>query len=324
MTKNILISRTDAIGDVVLTLPMCGYLKRVFPEVCIFFLGRSYTSSVIKACSAIDQFVNYDDFKNLDNIKQVDYLKSKSIDAIIHVHPNRHLAQLAKKAGIPLRIGTTNRFYHWLTCNNLVKLSRKNAGLHEAELNLVLLKGLGINRIPNSDQLFNYYNFGATEELYAEVFNLLSEKRFNLLLHPKSNGSGKEWSLKHYQELISLLPQKQFKIFITGSEKEMPVLNSWIKSLDNNVIDLTGRFDLGQLIAFLQHADGMIASGTGPLHLAAAAGINTLGLFPISKSINAKRWSPIGKKAQHLESMANDLDTISALTVYEKVKFWNK
>lgn len=324
MNQNILISRTDAIGDVVLTLPMCGYLKKVFPDICIFFLGRSYTSSVIKACSAIDQFVNYDDFKNLDTNKQVDFIKSKSIDTIIHVYPNRHLARLAKKAGIPIRIGTTNRFYHWLTCNHLVKLGRKNSGLHEAELNLVLLKGLGINRIPNSDHLYNYYNFGATEELSTDVLSLLSEKRFNLILHPKSHGSGKEWSLKHYQELVALLPEKRYKIFITGSDKEKPILNSWIRSLNKNVIDLTGRFDLGQLIAFLQHADGMIASGTGPLHLAAAAGINTLGLFPISKSINAMRWGPVGKKAQYLESMASDLDTICALTVYEKVKFWNK
>ena len=53
----ILISRTDSIGDVVLTLPVAGILKQTFPGCTIIFLGREYTRAVIEACDHVDQFV---------------------------------------------------------------------------------------------------------------------------------------------------------------------------------------------------------------------------------------------------------------------------
>lgn len=45
----------------------------------------------------------------------------------------------------------------------------------------------------------------------------------------------------------------------------------------------------------------MVASGTGPLHLAAALGINAIGLFPTIRPIHPGRWQPIGMKAHFFE-----------------------
>ena len=50
----------------------------------------------------------------------------------------------------------------------------------------------------------------------------------------------------------------------------------------------------------ISYADGLIASGTGPLHLAAALGIHCLGLYPNKQRINGARWAPLGAKAQHI------------------------
>ncbi|RYG01290.1 MAG: glycosyl transferase family 9, partial [Chitinophagaceae bacterium] len=41
--ENIIISRTDSIGDVVLTLPMAKIIKQQFPDCRIAFLGKEYT-----------------------------------------------------------------------------------------------------------------------------------------------------------------------------------------------------------------------------------------------------------------------------------------
>ena len=60
--KRILISRTDAIGDVMLTLPMAGILKESFPSARILFFGKTYTKAVIECCSSVDEFVNFDEF----------------------------------------------------------------------------------------------------------------------------------------------------------------------------------------------------------------------------------------------------------------------
>lgn len=321
-TQHILISRTDAIGDVVLTLPMCGYLKSIYPDVRISFLGRTYTGPIINNCAAIDAFINYDELKTLPHAEQVAALKAKHIDVIIHVYPRKEVAALAKDAGIKLRIGTTNRVYHWLNCNKLVKLSRKRSLLHEAQLNIVLLQGLGITQVPEISQLPDYYNFKPKDDLPQQFAALMDQKRFNLIIHPKSHGSGREWSLQRFAELIALLPAEKFKIFISGSEKEKTVLKDWITTLPDTVTDITGKMSLPQFIQFIAAADGLIAAGTGPLHIAAETGIHALGLFPTLPSIHARRWGPIGKRAGYIQAPSGELDVITAEDVYDKIKTW--
>ena len=49
--KKIILSRTDAIGDVILTLPVAAYLEQVFPETQIIFLGKDYTKDIIENVS---------------------------------------------------------------------------------------------------------------------------------------------------------------------------------------------------------------------------------------------------------------------------------
>ncbi|WP_448702185.1 glycosyltransferase family 9 protein [Mucilaginibacter sp. AW1-3] len=320
--QHILISRTDAIGDVVLTLPMCGYLKSIYPDVKISFLGRTYTQPIINTCAAVDTFINYDELKTLPLTEQTAVLKSKHIDVIIHVYPRKEIAALAKTAGIKLRIGTTNRVFHWVSCNKLVKLSRKNSPLHEAQLNIVLLQGLGIKQIPEIAQLPGYYNLKPPGDLPADLLELLDKKRFNLIIHPKSHGSGKEWSLQRFAELIALLPPEKFKLFISGSEKEKAVLKDWITTLPDTVTDITGKMPLNQFIKFIAAANGLLAASTGPMHIAAETGIHTLGLFPTLPSIHARRWGPIGKQAEFIQTTGGDLDAITAADVYHKITAW--
>ncbi|QTE40465.2 glycosyltransferase family 9 protein [Mucilaginibacter gossypii] len=321
-TPHILISRVDAIGDVVLTLPVASYLKQLFPGVKVSFLGRTYTQPVINATASIDAFVNYDELKALPDTSQIEYLQKQNIDAIIHVLPNKHIARIAKQAGIELRIGTTNRVFHWYTCNKLVKLSRKKSDLHEAQLNLVLLKPLGLEHIPSLPEIIAHNNFQNKVELTPALDAVLVNDKFNLIIHPKSHGSGMEWGLDNFTELINRLPGGQFNIIITGSDKEKDVLKNWIKTLPVHVLDMTGKMSLNELIGFIFNADGLLASGTGPLHLAAAAGINTLGLLPSLRPIHPGRWGPLGKKAGYLESHTDNLDVITPDIVAEKIVTW--
>jgi len=323
-TQRILISRTDAIGDVVLTLPMAAYLKELIPGVIVSFLGRTYTQPVINTCTAVDTFINYDEIKKLPQNEQAFYLMDKNIDAIIHVFPNKHVAEIAKAAGIKLRIGTTNRVFHWFTCNKLVKLSRKKSDLHEAQLNLMLLKALGLLLVPSLSDIVSHIGFERKTLLPAELTGKLSADKFNLIIHPKSHGSGMEWGLDNFAGLINALSPDKYNVIITGSDKEKLLLKDWIGTLPATVTDMTGKMTLPQLITFISRADGLIASGTGPLHLAAMAGINTLGLFPSARPIHPGRWAPLGKKAEYLESGTNNLDLISVDLVDKQIKLWKK
>ncbi|SDG68128.1 glycosyltransferase family 9 protein [Mucilaginibacter sp. P25] len=321
-TPHILISRVDAIGDVVLTLPVAAYIKQLFPNAMVSFLGRTYTQPVINTISSIDSFINYDELKKLSEAQQIEYLQKQNVDAIIHVLPNKHIARIARQSGIKLRIGTTNRVFHWYTCNRLVKLSRKKSDLHEAQLNLVLLKPLGLKYVPSLIEIISNNNFHSKIELTPALSSVLVNDKFNLIIHPKSHGSGMEWGLDNFAELIHLLSPEKFNIIVTGSENEKALLANWLKTLPSTVQDMTGKMSLSELIAFISKTGGLIASGTGPLHLAALTGINTLGLFPSLRPIHPGRWAPVGKKASYIESGTNNLETITPFMVSEKVKTW--
>jgi heptosyltransferase-3 len=206
--QTFLVSRTDAIGDVVLTLPVCGQLKQLFPGCWVVLIGRTYTAPVAAACPWVDDFLNLDELARLPGATQVATLRSYAAHAIIHVFPNTLLARLAHKARIPVRIGTRNRWRHWLTCNRLVALSRRHSTLHEAQLNLKLLQPFGLNRFPPLPEVAQLVRLQATEPL-AEQWQQLLEARqpgqLNVILHPRSRGSAREWGLDNFARLAQLL-----------------------------------------------------------------------------------------------------------------------
>jgi heptosyltransferase-3 len=295
--RSFIISRTDAIGDVVLTLPVAGAIRQLHPDCKIIFLGRSYTKDIIAACSFVDSFLDWDNIQALPAKQQEQQLSSTGADTILHIFPNRHIAMLAKKAGIKNRIGTTNRWYHWITCNKLVKLSRKNSNYHEAQLNLMLLRPLGIKKIYTLEEIANLYGLEKLSELPQEFSAMLKEKKFNLVIHPKSKGSSREWGIDHFEKLIALLPEQHFRIFITGTSADGDHLEEIFLRYPS-VTNLTGRLSLAKLITFIAAADGLVACSTGPLHIAAAAGIHALGIYPPMRPLHPGRWAPVGKKTK--------------------------
>ena len=295
--STIILSRTDAIGDTVLTLPMAGVLRSLYPGCRILFLGRSYTEAVVAACEHIDAFLNWDEWKALPPAEAARAMAATGAETIVHVFPEKKIASLAKRAGLAQRIGTTNRLYHWLTCNRLVRLSRKNSDLHEAQLNLKLLVPLGAKSLYTLDEIGGLYGLTRLPPLPESVAALPDPNRFNLVLHPKSRGSAREWGLENFSELIRLLPQDKFKIFISGTAAEGALMESLFRD-HPFITDLTGRLSLGELIAFLARVDGLVAASTGPLHLAAALGIHALGIYPPIRPMHPGRWGPVGRRAK--------------------------
>ena len=295
----IIISRTDNIGDVVLTLPLAIYLKQQWPQACIIFLARDYTAAAILACPAVDQFICWDNLKTLPQKQAVATLKQLNADIILHVAPNKKIAQLAKQAGIPLRIGTNRRWYHWLTCNQLVNFTRKNSPLHEAQLNFKLLKSLKLKTDFSLAEISTLQNLTPSTKINSKVEPLLDKNRFNLIIHALTNGNTKEWPMDNFARLIQLLPLDKFNIIITGTAKEKPKLKLLLQT-ELHVRDAVGKLTLDEFINLLSHAQGIVVGSTGPLHIAAALGIHCLGLYPAEKGKSPDRWGPIGKQARYL------------------------
>ncbi len=294
--KRILISRTDSIGDVMLTLPLCGVLKAFFPETKIIFAGRSYTEAVAHHCKHIDQFLDVDKLFQDSEQQQIETIKALQLDAVLHVFPLKRLAFLSKKAGVPLRIGASGRWYHWLSCNRIVALSRRRSALHEAQLNLKLLQGCGIRTSISLDKLDDYTGWQINYDLQSKFTDLLDKQHFNLILHPRSKGSAREWGLDNFARFANLLPRNAYKVFVTGTQAEGELIQPLFEHCPW-IVNLCGKMTLDELIEFIGQADGLVAASTGPLHLAAASGIVAVGIYPPMMPMHPGRWKPIGKQA---------------------------
>lgn len=298
--KTYLISRTDAIGDVVLTLPLAGWLKQYIPGARVLFLGRTYTAPVVSCCRHVDAFLNWDDISKLTTEEQVRFFREQNVDTIIHVFPHKTIANVARKARIPQQIGTRNRWFHWLTVTHLVAVSRRHSLLHESQLNLALLRPLGLARIPLIKEVATYLDLSQTKALPSLYQSWLKPGAPHIILHPKSRGHGREWSLAHYGDLAKQLHQQGWQVFVSGAQHEHDLLQEWLMQHAPWVTDITGKLTLPEFISFMRTCNGLVGSGTGPLHIAAALGIHALGIFPPIKPLHPGRWAPIGEKAEYL------------------------
>jgi len=295
---NILLSRTDSIGDVILTLPMAGLLKEKYPNSKIIFLGKAYTKDIVLCSEHIDEFMDWSTIENQDFDQQLILLKNEKIDVFIHVFPNKKIASLASKANIDIRIGTSHRPYNYLYCNKLPSFSRKNSDFHEAELNIKLLNPLDIEFNGDFQELSKYYGFNKIKPLKYKWESLLSSNSKNIILHTKSKGSAREWGLKNFKELINISLEKGAKVFLTGTEEEGQLFRKELLQEHKNLVDLSGKMSLSELISFIAAADVLVAASTGPLHIAAASGTMAIGIFPPIRPMHPGRWAPIGKNTK--------------------------
>lgn len=306
--NHVLISRVDNIGDVVLTLPLAGILKQYFPGIKITLLARDYVGAIADYCDYIDAFESWDNLSLLSKQEAISTIHAMKFDAVIHAFPKKEIAKLMYQAKVPLRIGTGRRLYHWLTCNKKIYFSRAKSNLHEAQLNLKLLSGFEIlsEQKTNLKEVVNLMGLRVDKKPVDKI----NSHPFHLIVHPFTNGNTREWPVSHFVQLIQSLPVDQFRVFITGSQKESDKIEAEIMPYCPHAMNLAGSFDLDLFLKFIANADGLIANSTGPLHLAAALGIHALGLFPVTKGMDVSRWAPLGNKAEVLMADPHCQNTI--------------
>ena len=206
--KNILIVRTDRIGDLVLTLPLAGLIKEHYPDCKVSFLVRDYTKSIVNNHSFIDEVII---LKNVDGktgfFDNLHIIKAKKFDACIVVYPTFVIALVIFFSGIRNRIGTGYRWYSFLF-NQKVYEHRKNAEKHELEFNVNLLEKLKIKN--NVDETNVNYDLKVDESGLKIVFQILADEKIDLqkpiiIVHPGSGGSSMDLPINRFAELVKNL-----------------------------------------------------------------------------------------------------------------------
>jgi heptosyltransferase III len=295
-----LITRTDNIGDVVLSFPLAALLKQHFgKEAQIVYLTRNYTKAVVEACPDVDEFISDDYLISLPDEEAIAYLKSLNIDVFIPAYQAAYLSRLAYKAKIPTRLGHVHRFYFLRYANKILwRFKRKRCELHQAQMGLQYLKAFKLPWQYTREALISLIHLNPKPS--NDVDALLTPNELHLLVHPGNNGHTIGWSKESFAKLISMIPP-HIKVYISGSSKEKELYGDLLK-LHPNTVDLFGKMPLEQYIYFLSKVDGLVVGSTGPLHLAAALKTPVIGLFPPHQDLDVKRWGALANEAINIEA----------------------
>ncbi|MFH0735008.1 MAG: glycosyltransferase family 9 protein [bacterium] len=292
--NNILIIRTDRIGDVVLTLPLAQKIKKFNPKAKLIFMVKEYTKPIVELNPYVDKIITID---NLSFMDILNIFKKEKFDTVIHVYPKLKFALCSFLAGIENRIGTGYRYYS-LLFNKKVFEHRKSGNKHELEYNLQLLKEIGIgDNIINDSVDFSIH---PDKESIAKINTFLIDREIDnklptIIIHPGSGGSAIDMPIGKFYELVVLLAQSlQFNVLITGSQNENDICEKLVVS--KNVHNFSGKLSLKELIALINISDMLIANSTGPIHLAAALNKNVIGFYPKFNECSELRWGPYTTK----------------------------
>ncbi len=295
--KNILIVRTDRIGDVILTLPLAGLIKNEYPNAKITFLLREYTKNIVSDHPFIDEVIVLKEINDkISFFDNLDLIKSKMFDICIVARPSFIIAMILFFSGIKNRIGTGYRWYS-LFFNQRVYEHRKNAERHELEYNVNLLEKIGIKNNVNEDNVS--YKLTVDDSSLQNVIQILVDEKIDLqkpiiIVHPGSGGSSVDLPIEKFSELVDKLDNDNSQIILTGNKNEITLCNK-IKS-SPNVKNFAGKFNLDELSALISKSSIFISNSTGPIHIAAALGKFTVGFYPKIVSCSKERWGPYTSK----------------------------
>jgi len=300
--KNILVVRTDRVGDVVLTLPVINLIKRYIPDSHLYFLANSYTEDLLKGNSALEKvFVLKTKF--CENYRE---LKKHKIDTVITVSPNFRLALLFFLLRIRYRIGTGYRWYSFLF-NKKHYEHRRYGDKHETEYNINLLKMIDIQ----PEYIFSF-PIPITNEDISNVTEIMNRRGLSksdkiIIIHPGTGGSAIDLPK---EKMIYLTKQialnSGFKICFTGSSGERELVNELNSAIAMKGYSFAGELNLRELAELIRRSKIFISNSTGPIHIAAVVGTHIIGFYPPVKAMSVNRWGPYTEKKNIFIPQLND------------------
>lgn len=144
---------------------------------------------------------------------------------------------------------------------------------------------------------------GEADEVRAG--EILGDARPILAVAPTANWPPKAWPGERFAELIARLtavdgPLPGARVLVTGGPGERDLAAPVLAAVPaERLIDLVDRVPLMTLAAAFARCDLVVANDSGLMHLAAAAGAPTLGLFGPSRETH---YAPAGSKTAWVRS----------------------
>ncbi len=336
--KRILITRTDRIGDVVLSLPAIKAVRLAFPGTYIAVMVQPRMGDILKGNPYINEVIIYDKNKEhkgvLKNLSFIRRLKSKRFDAALILHSTKRINLLCFLAGIPKRIGYARGKVDFLLTDKIA-YTKKLGEKHEAEYSLDILRYLGIDPVFSNPFIYvQTKDEKSVEELFKEL-DIRAGEKF-VILHPGASCKSKMWPLENFAKLgDALIENLKMKIMINLAPEQAGLGEKVRDMMKNKPVFFCGKITLGELAAVFKKSSLVISNDSGPAHIAAGVGVPVISIFGRNqRGLSPARWKPLGEKAMAIhkdvgciECLAHDckkdflcLKAISAEEVFEKAK----
>jgi ADP-heptose:LPS heptosyltransferase len=197
-------------------------------------------------------------------------------------------------ARIPVRVGQARRLYSPLFTERVVV--RSEAGDRTTHWTQILLD---YARAIGCDDPVARPAFVPSAEDRAGADALLAARGVTgsyAMLHPTRGLSAAHarWPASGFVALVRALRERDgLPLLITGSAADAPIAEAIARETD--AIPIAGATSLGVYAALAQRAWYVVAMDSGPMHVAAAVGAPTVGIFAL-QSDEPDRWAPIGAR----------------------------
>lgn len=294
-----LISRTDKIGDVVISLSVANFIKKIEPKSKVFFLVRNGLSPIVSRAKNVDGFFEVitngqrGDIKISEIKKLSAFLQRNKPEVCFMLYPKPILALIMKINKVKI-CGTSRRFFSFLF-DYKVDISRRQNLFHESYYNLQVLSPF-FKEVEEINFQLIVKDFRPEvkieEELIKFVRNKFSLPNEYVVFHPFSGGSSPPIDLDYLSEVARYI---DLPVVWVGLGNISPLR-------DLKAISLINRTLLDELMAVLKMGKVVLSSSSGPIHIASALGVPTIGFY---KKRDVVRWMPINPVQEifYLEEM---------------------
>jgi heptosyltransferase-2 len=322
--QNILVVRTDRIGDVVLTTPAIKAIRQSYPGARISVLVSPVTHDLVNGNPYVDEIL-LDDRQGrhkgfIGFLRLVHEIRIKQFDLAIIFHTKKRYNLVCYAARIPLRLGYKNEKFGFLLSLPL-KDTRPLGEKHEAEYCMDVLKAIGIEN--NELDVF----VPAQKEAEDWAINWMRENNLRpndlIVVHPGSSDPAKCWPLVNFASLIDrLIERYSLKIVLIGSPQTAPLALDILQKVRraSGVLNLTGKTSVAQIASLLRRARLLVSNDSGPVHVAAGVGTSVISLFMRDQpGINPQRWKPLGQKSFVLINVPSPISVENVLEITERI-----
>lgn len=291
--NRILIVSPNWLGDALLISVVPRAIKEKHKDAYVGVMAHPRVKPVFDDNPWINEVIEFDERVGQrafsEKLAVIRRMEDSDFNTVFLIQRSFTRALICFLAGIEERIG----YFRFKTLVLLTKPVRLNSKItHRQDYYLGLIRSEGIPVKHHYPEFF--ISKASQNKAEAVIAPLQAKYRYVVGVNPSANWLLKRWPAAHFATLCDyLIRELNCAILFIGAGNDSDAVGKVIAAMKEKPHNLCGRTNLKELGALISYMDLFISNDSGPAHMAAGLGVNTLVIFgPTSARLTAPR----GKK----------------------------